>query len=322
MERRALLSLFVLALWSASCREVIPVPPELPPNPFAGIGGGGGDTASAVDSSSFLGLHTYVFAPSCAVPGCHDGSFEPDFRTVESAYRTLVYHPVEKNDPENSFTFRVVPGDRSASWLWERVTTDDAVLGRMPLYDTLTPGELAAIRRWIDNGAPDVYGNQPLAPDYRPAGYGFVVLNAADTGIVYNDDRPDPFAPIPLPRDTWVTFWLAMFDFGLSGEPHWTEVIGNPRVRVSDHPYAFDGAAEYAMATVSAGQSYWAPPYFFDAGSIPYRYRVDVHTGDFPPGRVHFVRFSGEDGEQPQPTVWPDDGTPVYILNKMSFVVP
>src|SRR5262245_28034848 len=44
-----------------------------------------------VDSSSFLGIHKYILSVKCAVSGCHDGSFEPDYRTVQSAYSTLLY---------------------------------------------------------------------------------------------------------------------------------------------------------------------------------------------------------------------------------------
>ncbi len=106
------LTLVLLAIALGACREVILSPPNLPPNPFETTGGGG-TSVSTVDSNTFLGLHTHVFAQTCAQPGCHDGSFEPDFRTVESAYRTLVYHPVVKNTPDERFDFRVVPGDRS-----------------------------------------------------------------------------------------------------------------------------------------------------------------------------------------------------------------
>ncbi len=93
----------------------------------------------AVDSNSFLGIHKYILSKKCAVPACHDGSFEPDYRTVQSAYNTLVYAGVVKNDSAKSFEYRVVPGDTAHSWLHERITTTDAVLGRMPLYDTLFP---------------------------------------------------------------------------------------------------------------------------------------------------------------------------------------
>ncbi|MBP6657110.1 MAG: hypothetical protein KA284_04590, partial [Bacteroidia bacterium] len=48
------------------------------------------------DPNSIQGLYKNIFQPKCANPGCHDGTFEPDFRTIESAYSTLVYQSVNK----------------------------------------------------------------------------------------------------------------------------------------------------------------------------------------------------------------------------------
>ena len=61
------------------------------------------DTLYFTDPTSFSALHNNIFYPTCANSGCHDGTFEPDFRTIESAYNSLVYHPVIKNDLNNSF---------------------------------------------------------------------------------------------------------------------------------------------------------------------------------------------------------------------------
>jgi hypothetical protein len=76
---------------------------------------------------------------------------------------------VVKNNSQNSFTHRVIPNDHVSSWLYERVTTDDEVLGRMPLYDNpLTEGQLKAIREWINAGAPDVLGQPYAEKNVRP----------------------------------------------------------------------------------------------------------------------------------------------------------
>src|SRR5690606_15850599 len=82
---------FVLLLSGCKKEEVIQKnTPDAPFNPY--------DTIThtpptqempKVDSASFMGLHTFIFSKSCAQPACHDGSFEPDFRTVESAYNSL-----------------------------------------------------------------------------------------------------------------------------------------------------------------------------------------------------------------------------------------
>ena len=59
--------------------------------------------------------------PYCANSGCHDGNFEPDFRTVESSYSTLVYQPVVKNNDNQTYEYRVVPGNSAQSILYARL---------------------------------------------------------------------------------------------------------------------------------------------------------------------------------------------------------
>lgn len=142
----------------------------VPDNPFVAFG----DTLSLspeegqiLEPGSFAQLHRDVFAPTCANAGCHDGHFEPDFRQIESAYNTLVYHPILKNDPAGNFTYRVQPFEVDNSVLWERLNRDiDGQSGIMPLaidpdsdWEEQKDTYLRLIREWIDNGAPDVFGN-------------------------------------------------------------------------------------------------------------------------------------------------------------------
>ena len=163
MKKYLILS-FILVAFLSSCEENVG-PPE---NPFDDIDYTGGIVIDMPnpDSASLVGLHTYIFSQSCSVPGCHDGSFEPDFRTVQSTYSSLVYQPVVKNDEDGNFEFRVIPRNPEASWLYFRVTTDNSVIGRMPLYDNpLTEGQVDALKEWINKGAPDIFGN-PYADCY------------------------------------------------------------------------------------------------------------------------------------------------------------
>ncbi len=119
------------------------------------------EAAAELGPNSLAGIHANVFAPTCANSGCHDGTFEPDFRTIGSTYNTLVYHPVIKNDPQGSFEFRVVPDDVDASQLIARLTYDiDGNSGRMPLAvepDSDWPDKreeyIDNIKNWIRNGA-------------------------------------------------------------------------------------------------------------------------------------------------------------------------
>ena len=102
-------------------------------------------------------LQKEIFTPRCAIPACHDGSFEPDFRTAESSYNTLVYHPVTKNNSTSGFKYRVIPGKPESSILYERITNCCFVNqnDRMPFTvgDTLETDKISMIKKWILDGA-------------------------------------------------------------------------------------------------------------------------------------------------------------------------
>ena len=50
----------------------------------------GDSTAYFSDPTNFAAIYSNIFLPHCSNSGCHDGSFEPDFRSIESSYNTLV----------------------------------------------------------------------------------------------------------------------------------------------------------------------------------------------------------------------------------------
>ena len=122
-----------------------------------------------LDPNSIAGIHANIFSKTCANSGCHDGTFEPDFRTIESSYNTLVNHPIIKNDPQNSYSLRVDPGNPDNSVLMARLNFDiDGNSGVMPLIidpDSDWPEKkdeyIENIRTWIQNGAKDIFGNDP-----------------------------------------------------------------------------------------------------------------------------------------------------------------
>ena len=62
------------------------------------------------DPYSIFSIHKDVLKPTCANSGCHDGNFEPDFRTVESSYFGLINVTPIKSNVSGGFPFRVVPG--------------------------------------------------------------------------------------------------------------------------------------------------------------------------------------------------------------------
>ena len=124
------------------------------------------------DATAFQALHNNIFIPTCANSGCHDGAFEPDFRTIESSYNTLVYQPVIKNDNGNTYEFRVKPSNSDKSILYKRLIEDiDGISGIMPLSAEYNAEHywfdhreeyIQNIKDWIDNGAKDMFGNLPL----------------------------------------------------------------------------------------------------------------------------------------------------------------
>ncbi|MEI7803023.1 MAG: hypothetical protein WCI97_10285, partial [Bacteroidota bacterium] len=70
-----------------SCKKkVTTVEGTIPDNPYDTVNyDETGIPEVPIDSNSFLGIHKYILSKKCGVPGCHDGNFEPDFRTVQSA---------------------------------------------------------------------------------------------------------------------------------------------------------------------------------------------------------------------------------------------
>jgi hypothetical protein len=156
-----------------------------PENPFDDPKNKPPITTNPVDSfglDNFAGLQRDIFKKTCSNSGCHDGTFEPDFRTIESSYNTMVYQPVIKNNPAGSFVHRVVPGNAQASVLHERVVRDiDGISGIMPLsvdpnsdWPTRKSTYINAIAAWINAGAKDMFGNPPASGPANPRIQGVV----------------------------------------------------------------------------------------------------------------------------------------------------
>jgi hypothetical protein len=136
------------------------------------------------DYRTIQGLHAGLFKPTCANSGCHDGNFEPDFRTVESSYYSLVNQPVIKQDVGGKFTTRVVPFSASNSILPHRMTVDlNGNSGIMPLslesnsnYPIEKDSWLVRINDWINAGAKDWMGRIPESVDFPPQTLGVQFL--------------------------------------------------------------------------------------------------------------------------------------------------
>lgn len=291
---------------------------EIPENPFDKIVFPEPPmTAPAPDSTSITGLHQYIFIQSCAVPGCHDGNFEPDFRTVQSSYNSLVFQPVIKNTVDEDYEWRVLPGDSEASWLYNRVTTEDQILGRMPLYDNpLTSGQINAIRNWIEQGATDLFGNPAIRPNTQPQitsmaayldfnGFPYRVDTIRD-GNNYN-----PFGTLSN-RDMTVYF-------GVDDDSTALADLENMRVLFSDNWDDFSNASSIQMVYSPSPQV--VPDYYGPGQPEEFFWSATFNTGQFPINEVTFMRMKVNDGAHVEDYEFPDDPHPIEVKLFLSFFV-
>jgi hypothetical protein len=169
--------IFVVAISFHGCKK-----DPAPVNPYDSVDYGTNDSEVVLDQYSIAALHRDIFFPQCGKPGCHDGHFEPDFRTVESTYSTMVYQPITKNNANNDFTFRVLPYQSAKSVLYERISnccfvnTND----RMPQDNIGIPMNqvfIDRIKKWIDNGAPNLDAAAAKYPNKQPFYQAMVALD-------------------------------------------------------------------------------------------------------------------------------------------------
>jgi hypothetical protein len=133
---------------------------------------------------SLVSIHQELFYPTCANSGCHDGNFEPDFRTIESSYYGLVQVKSTKLDTSKRFPFRVLPFKSNESMLLHRLTHDlNGNSGIMPLgleadsdYPSRKQEFIHRVRSWIDSGAQDMYGNIVQSTNFPPILHGIKVF--------------------------------------------------------------------------------------------------------------------------------------------------
>lgn len=314
---------FMLVFGFYACKkEVTRVEPtDLPTNPYSSIDYGSNPNEIPVDSASYLGLHKYIFSKKCAVPACHDGAFEPDFRTIEGSYNSLVYHNVIKNNATNDFTYRVVPGDTAMSWLHERVTTDDPVLGKMPLYDVLPQNQIKHIETWILNGAKNVYDVAPNLPNLQPSTGGVLAYINDTSGLRIDTARDNAISAMKLPQNTTVQFWFLLYDTDQNGNFLPGYGFTYNKIKISDHPFDFTGVTENNLTVLSPVAPAMLPIALGGTQLAPYYHNYTINTANFTPGRTYYMRVYIKDANHAFNTEIPEYGSQVYLLTYFSFTV-
>ena len=281
---------------------------DFPLNPYDGIDYG--NTTLVIDtvsSTSFVKLHRDVLGPSCNVMGCHDGSFEPDFRTVESAYNTLVYHTIIKNNLAEDFTYRVVPGDTALSVLHERLTnccfvnTND----RMPqdnIGNALPEADLDAVTAWILEGAKDITGAIPNEPNNLPNVQYFLVSNATYDSI-YSENRIGGlfYNPFLMPNNEQVNFIFRVNDDQTLAK----DMLLN-QLSISEYSDDFSNAIMASAITFEQTNKVWL---------------LSFNTAILQIGKTYFMRYTINDGDNPTNTTYPNNQTSFVYKNIWSFTV-
>lgn len=297
---QAFISAMVLIL-TLSCGKETPDPD----NPFNNISQVPSDSSqipyTSLDSSDITALHQQIFQPKCAIPSCHGGVFEPDFRTVESTYNTLVYQEVIKNNDDYEFRFRVVPYDTAASWLHERLLTDDEVLGRMPRYaPPLNATEMRHINEWILNGAKDINGDVAVRPDINVGIYGYDAYDL--DGNLVSNNRPQENEPFVLENDQIINMVMFVFDDEKPSE----EILYN-KLKISTNPDDFSNPVRIIDAVFNWDYYVWV---------------VQLNGADFETGVQYYFRYYARDAEHQTPVEFPNNRNNFYYTKGYcSFIV-
>jgi len=293
----------IISLFLVNCTE-----DDLLLNPYDGIDYS--DTILVIDtlsSTSFVKLHRDVLGPSCNVMGCHDGSFEPDFRTVQSSYNTLVYHPILKNNLNETFTYRVVPGDTSNSVLHERLTnccfvnTND----RMPqdnIGNALPQEDLDKVANWILDDAKDITGSIPNEPNNLPnIKYYYVTNTTYDS--TYSDNREDGvfYKPFLMPANEQVNFIFRVTDDNTNAGAMLVNELS-----ISEYQDNFTNSIDVTAQIFESTYHVWI---------------LTFDTSILEVGKTYFFRYTINDGENAENTIYPNHQTSYVYKSMWSFTV-
>lgn len=246
------------------------------------------------------------------MPGCHDGNFEPDFRTVQSAYATLVWHKIKKNNADSSFTFRVVPYDTAKSVLHERITNcnfvyQDDCMPQDNIGVKLPQDKIDNIANWIMNGAKDMFGNSPTYPNTEPK-----ILYYYATNTTYNinygatENRMDSifYNPFFLSDSTTVNFAFFVED----------DSTAVPAMQVNKLKISLKADDFASPLGTYTGTYINFPP-------NPPFHLVSINTATLPDSDTLFMRYYVNDGDHTNDTYFPTENLPFPYKTYWSFYI-
>ncbi len=251
------------------------------------------------DPNSITGLHKNIFFPKCANPGCHDGTFEPDYRTVQSTFSTLVYQRVNKVtlDSVKLFSERVIPNDVSNSWLIERLTTQTSEY--MPSNGLrLNIAEIEHVKNWINAGCPDYNGEIPVKPNLQPNIIGYVAVDSLTSGridsIRVNNFPLNPFI-VQANRSMRILFIATDTSDGTEATD--PALFTVKEIHFSTDKNNFNGSSVIPATLYLAQFNGWlveVPANLWPIGTTVY-FRIYVNDGDHPGNDSEFPRYESLD---------------------------
>lgn len=281
-------------------------------------------TSPTIDSTSFLGLHYHIFSKRCNQPACHDGTFEPDFRTVQSAYNSLVFQDVIKNTPNDDFPYRVTPGDASLSMMYKRIAEHQPPnFEQMPSSGVPLPDrQIELIKNWINDGAKDIYGNNASQTSTQPNCYGLAAFLPA-----FNNQRIDTirvdgrFTSFYAPVDQNIKIWFLYLDINENGDETLGNILTYNKIKFSTNPFDFSNALELSLNMgFTTIESVFSDIITYQ---FPHYQHIDFKPSDygFSTGDVVYIRTYVQDNDHSFPTEIPKDNTPFYLQSYFSMVL-
>lgn len=290
-----------------------------------------GQDTLTLDPTSFPGLYNNIFSSTCNQPACHDGTFEPDFRTLVGAYNTLVFHPISKNynpavDGRQPLPYRVTPGEPQLSMMYKRISEHlPPNFEQMPSSGVaLSQEKMDQIKSWIEGGALDIYGNSPNLADLQPFCIGAVgqyvdLFNfRADTargGTITN--------PFGILRDQKLKLWFAFQDGLPDQSVTFGEFLNPGKVKFSTRLFEFDNAIELDLEKSGSPleiNSVFSQPF---TDNIPHYHSVTFTPADLgmQSGEIYFMRTYVRDQDHAEDTENPKTDSPFIFITHFAFYV-
>lgn len=282
------------------------------------------------DPSKFSSLYNDIFLKHCSNSGCHDGSFEPDFRTIESSYNSLVYHPIIKNNNQNDYEYRVLPNNADQSVLYARLLSDlngislfDDNSQVMPLtadiaYDPDQVHEwhidkeihIENIKKWINNGALDAAGNNPILPNNKPEMQGVAAFISGTNTLLPRDGTR---GTILIPNGTnSIDIWFSIIDDNL--DP--TELTYN-KIKFCDNLFDFDQEQEINLIVnntpiLEVG--------YYVSQTVEYYHKITYDISSLNSGDERFFKIYVQDDVN-EITEIPNNGSSYQIIRHFTFEI-